>query len=152
MFIFVFLDFLYIFLLLIAAITDICKRIIPNKICLLMLILSLFKIILQWNSGKVYIFSVFSGFLLPLIIIGIPFFINNSMGAGDLKLSAASGLFLGFRLSLITLCVSFLFCALFAILLKIYKLILKKPNAKTLPFAPFLLFGSLYAMITKYFF
>ncbi|MBR3919111.1 MAG: prepilin peptidase [Clostridia bacterium] len=152
MFAFVFLDCVYFFLLFVASMTDFKKRIIPNKISFLMLNIAIFKIILQWNFSKAYIFSVLGGFFLPLIFIGIPFFINNSMGAGDLKLSAFSGLFLGFRLSIITLCASFFSCALFAIFTGIYNFALKKPKTKTLPFAPFLLLGSLYAIISKYFF
>ena len=79
MFAFVFLDCVYFFLLFVASMTDFKKRIIPNKISFLMLNIAIFKIILQWNFSKAYIFSVLGGFFLPLIFIGIPFFINNSI-------------------------------------------------------------------------
>lgn len=155
-----FFDLTFIIMMIIGSFFDIKKRIIPNKICLSLLLITAIKLILiitininNNNFSFIHFFlSLFFALLITLIFLGVPYFINNSIGGGDLKLGCCLGLFLGFKQTASVLFISFLSCAIFAIIINIIKYLTKKPKAKTLPFAPFLLLGLLYTLFIKYFF
>lgn len=152
-------DFLFVILIIIASLYDIKKRIIPNKLCLVMLIIVILKLTYTFlininNSNFIYssyILTTLAGFLLAFISFGVPFYINKSIGGADFKIGCCIGLFLGFNHTLSLLFISFFSSALFAIIININKSITKKPKIKTLPFVPFLLLGSFYIMSIKYF-
>lgn len=146
---------IFIGIITLSAYTDIKKRIIPNKLVICMIILSLTnlitKLIYSYNTINIlhFLLSTFLGLLIAIIFTGIPYYTNKSIGAGDVKLAGASGLFLGFRPCLQMLFISFLSCAVISIIIVIYNNIQKKPQAKTMPFAPFLLVGAFYSLIIK---
>tara|TARA_Y100001968_G_C19116476_1_gene599787 strand:+ start:201 stop:680 length:480 start_codon:yes stop_codon:yes gene_type:complete len=66
-------------------------------------------------------------------VIGI-----NSLGIGDIKLSSISTIWLGIKLSLISLCISFLLSAIYSLHGKLFK---KLKPYQQYPFAPFISFG-----------
>lgn len=68
---------------------------------------------------------------------------GKGMGGGDVKLGAFIGLMLGFPLSLLALILSFLTGAIFSVGLILSG---KKHFGQTIPFGPFLVFGSLIAL------
>ena len=142
-------DITYIVLLAFISAFDVKYRKIPNKASILILLLSLIKTVVTFNIDAVY--SSVGGFLIALIFVGIPYIIRENMGAGDLKLVAFSGIYWGFYQTLTLLALSYISCALFAIIINIFKKITKKPKITTLPFAPFVLFGSLYLFVINYF-
>jgi len=142
-------DITYIVLLAFISGFDIKYRKIPNKASILILFLGLIKTVVTFNIDVVY--SSAGGFLIALIFVGIPYIIRENMGAGDLKLVAFSGIYWGFCQTLTLLALSYISCALFAIITNIFKKITKKPKITTLPFAPFVLFGSLYLFVINYF-
>lgn len=153
------LDFAIILMMIFCAYIDIKMRIIPNKLCLSVLLISVLKafyiIIINFNNNfkcTNFILSLFLGGLISLLFLGIPFFANNSIGGGDLKLSCCLGLYFGFTATISLLFIAFVSCAFCAIFINIYKHITKKPKVKTLPFAPFLLIGLLYILFIKYFY
>lgn len=149
--IFIIFDVIYIILLTTASVTDIKYRKIPNKINIIILLLALIKSIIQLALfGSKDIFSSLAGFTVALIFVGIPYLLHDNMGAGDLKLSAFSGIYLGFYHTLTLLAVSYISCAIFAAVINVFKRITKKPKITTLPFAPFVLFGSLYLFAINY--
>lgn len=150
MFVFIVLDIIFLVLCLLAAFIDIKARLIPNKLILLSLLLVILKIIFSIFYKTFNITIFLGGFSLALLFIGIPYLINQSIGAGDLKLVCLSGAFLGLQGAFTYLCSSFISCACFALILNLYCLIRKKPRAKTLPFAPFLFIGFFYAIIINY--
>lgn len=145
---FIILDIIYIILLATISYTDIKYRKIPNKINILILFLALIKNILKFNLS--FLYSSATGFILALIFVGVPYLIHENMGAGDLKLSAFLGIYWGFYHTLTLLALSYISCAIFAIITNIFKQITKKPKTTTLPFAPFVLFGSLYLFAINY--
>lgn len=149
--IFIIFDVMFITSLVAASVTDIKHRKIPNKINIIILFLALTKSIMQVAVfGSKDIFSSLAGFVIALIFVGVPYLLHENMGAGDLKLSVFLGIYLGFRHTLTLLAVSYISCALFAIAINIFKRITKKPKITTLPFAPFVLFGSLYLFAINY--
>ena len=66
------------------------------------------------------------------------FFGINSLGMGDIKLSAISTIWLGIELSFLSLCISFLLSAMYSLYGKITK---KLIPFQQYPFAPFLSIG-----------
>ena len=149
--VFIVFDVIYIILLSIISLTDIKSKKIPNKINVIILCLALIKNIIQSLLFDLNnIFSPVAGFIVALIFVGIPYLLHENMGAGDLKLFAFSGIYWGFCQILTLLAVSYISCALFAVTINIFKIIIKKPKITTLPFAPFVFFGSLYLYVINY--
>lgn len=99
-------------------------------------------------------FIIFTHFIHPRDALlgfftggGILFFISlvsrGGMGGGDIKLGALIGLFLGWKLSLISLFLAALFASLIGILL----IVLGKKSLKdALPFGPFLALGAILSL------
>tara|TARA_B100000700_G_scaffold192326_1_gene211823 strand:+ start:109 stop:588 length:480 start_codon:yes stop_codon:yes gene_type:complete len=63
---------------------------------------------------------------------------TNSLGLGDIKLSSASGIWLGIELGFISLCISFFISAVYSLQRKISG---KSKSFQPYPFAPFLSIG-----------
>lgn len=129
--------------ILIAAI-DMRIRLIPNELVLLMLCLGmLFQIILFGWVALLYACFSMAAIGLVFVIVGrlLGF---EQVGAGDVKLSAAIGLVLGYphiKIALIGMSAALLvFC--------LGGLAVKKLNMQsTFPFAPFMMFGTVCALI-----
>ena len=68
----------------------------------------------------------------------------NSLGMGDIKLSSFSTIWLGFELSFLSLCISFLLSAIYSLYGKITKRFIP---LQQYPFAPFLSIGIFYSWI-----
>ena len=79
-------------LLLVAAWGDIKRHRIPNTLILTGLILAI--ILGAWRGGFSGLLSAGGGFLLGLLIF-LPFYLLRALGAGDVKLMAVVGGFLG---------------------------------------------------------
>jgi leader peptidase (prepilin peptidase)/N-methyltransferase len=99
-------------------------------------------------------FIIFTHFIHPLDALlgfstggGILFFITlvsrGGMGGGDIKLGALIGLFLGLKLSLISLFIAALFASIIGILLIVLG---KKSPKDALPFGPFLALGAILSL------
>jgi len=84
--------------------------------------------------SMVFIFIMMS----TISYIGYKIFEINSLGIGDIKLSAISTIWLGIELSLISLCISFLLSAIYSLHGKITKNLMQ---FQQYPFAPFLSIG-----------
>ncbi len=68
----------------------------------------------------------------------------NSLGMGDIKLSSFSSIWLGFELSFLSLCISFLLSAIYSLYGKLTKRFIP---LQQYPFAPFLSIGIFYSWI-----
>ena len=117
---------LFISLLAIASYTDIKKREIPNSISVTIGVLSLLN------------FHIFG------ILAALPFFIAavlepNKMGGGDIKLTAAVGLYLGFFQTLLG--------AVLGLALSLIFYVLSGRKNKAMPLAPFLSIGFVVTML-----
>lgn len=143
---------LFVLILGIASYTDIISRRIPNKLCVYLLILSIVKAISNMivYDAKSVISNMLIGGLLSFIFVGIPYFVNKSLGAGDLKLSVPASFFLGYKSTLSMLFVSLFTCAIFSIICYCMNKAGKKYDLNSIPFAPFLFIGALYALITSF--
>lgn len=79
------------------------------------------------------------GLLLLIAIIS-----RGGMGGGDIKFAAALGLWLGWKLTLLTLLISFILGGLIGVLLLLFKL---KDRKDFIPFGPFIAGGAFIAML-----
>jgi prepilin signal peptidase PulO-like enzyme (type II secretory pathway) len=139
-------------LLLIILVTDFMTYLIPDFTVALIALLSLIYRVYLVNSGVMVATdmwnAVYSGaglgfffFLLVKVTRG------RGMGMGDVYFAFALGLLLGWPRSLIAVFLAFLIGALAGIVL----IILKKKNfGQTIPFGPFLVLGTLAALMWGY--
>ena len=140
-------DVLFIIILTAAAVFDLKKQIIPNILSLGILLLFLNKVLLT-NSSSIEksLINAAAGFMIALIVTGIPYGIHRSVGGGDVKLMSVCGLYCGARLTFAVLCCSFLLCAVCAGIL----MIAKRRKVKMIPFAPFILVGTIIPLLFSY--
>ena len=84
--------------------------------------------------------SVLIIFIIMYLIkyISYKLFKTNSLGLGDIKLSSYTSIWLGFEMTFISICISFLLSALYSLIGKITKRL--KPFHQY-PFAPFISIG-----------
>lgn len=124
---------LFSFLLMVASYTDIKRREIPDTICLLIALTGLLRF------SFVNLLGIFGA--LPFLIAAM--LKENSIAGGDIKLTAAVGVVLGFRRGMYGLMIGLTLLVLFYIILVIVARIRRKQVAKDLsmPLAPFLGIG-----------
>lgn len=130
--------------LLVAAMTDLTEGIIPNKLCLGLGIIGLASSFYPFGLEPLDSLLgalVGGGLLLVFALLGRLIFKREAMGGGDLKLLAAAGAFLGWKLVLVAVFIAVVAGAVFGV---IYKLATKK---ETLPFGPFIALGSMTAYL-----
>ena len=122
-------------LLLAASYTDIKKREIPDTVCVLLVLIGFLKFSYP-NLLGIFI-------ALPFLIAAM--FKENSIGGGDIKLTATVGFVLGIWKGIYGLIIGLTLLILFYIMLRISSIIRKKQVAKNLsmPLAPFLGMGFL---------
>ncbi|MBZ2175619.1 prepilin peptidase [Schnuerera sp. xch1] len=121
------------FLLMAASYTDIKKREIPDTICVLIALIGLLRFSLVNLFG---------------IVIAIPFLLGavlkeNSIGGGDIKLTASAGMVLGFWKGIYGLIIGLSLLILFYLRFILISKIEKKQVARNfpMPLAPFLGIG-----------
>ncbi len=124
-----------------AAVTDIKKREIPNAVPLLILAAGTAKVIIDIMTGeyavRIVISAVFGAFLgIALMLIPA---MKHKMGGGDVKLSGAAGLGIGFPYVLHFLLISLLIAALYGLIQYLHT----RRKELTVPLAPFLAGGAL---------
>lgn len=124
-----------------AAVTDIKKREIPNVIPLLILAAGTVRVIIDIIAGGYYvqvlIYACF-GALLGIALLLIPA-LKSKLGGGDVKLSGAAGLGIGFPYILHFLLVSLLLAAGYGL----FRYIRTHRREQSVPLAPFMLCGAL---------
>ena len=122
-------------LLLAASYTDIKRREIPDTVCLLLVLTGFMKFSFQ------NLFGIFVA--LPFLIAAM--FKENSIGGGDIKLTASVGFALGFWKGIYGLIIGLTILIFFYIMVRISSIIRRKQVAKNLsmPLAPFLGIGFL---------
>ena len=124
---------LFSFLLLAASYTDIKRREIPDTVCVLLVLAGLM------NFSYINLLGIFAA--LPFLIAAV--LKENSIGGGDIKLTASAGIVLEFWKGIYGLIIGLNLLILFYIILKIIAVIKKKQVVKNLsmPLAPFLGIG-----------
>ena len=130
------------------AIIDYRKKIIPNKILLVLLAMRLVLFVAEYivysNTAITVYLSSFMGGLIGFVIMGICYFITKGgMGAGDVKLFFVMGMFLGPRVIMGVAFMSALVAAIYSIVLLLRK---RTTMKETLPFGPFVFVGTFITM------
>jgi prepilin signal peptidase PulO-like enzyme (type II secretory pathway) len=119
---------------------DLKYLIIPNILILLLLVISFFNLLNDIVNFNQYLIGLFIGFgLFYFLYLLFP----KGIGFGDVKLAGAIGLFLGFKLTILAILLSFFSGAIVGLfLIAIGKKTMKDP----IPFGPFLAFGAIFSM------
>ena len=86
------------------------------------------------------------GLAVALLLTGIPFLVNRSVGGGDVKLSSLGGLYSGTEGSLTVLATAFLLCAAAALAM----MAVRKRRIGAMPLAPFILLGTIQFLLFAY--
>ncbi len=133
-------------ILVIISFIDLKYQIIPDGLVLTILILGVANGIYQTTVLNVPWYNWVVGFFaasVPLLILGLIF--PEGMGGGDIKLMAATGLFIGWKLILLSLFIG----ALYGGIVSIFVILVKKGSLKTaLPFGPMLSLGIVTCVLT----
>ncbi|MBF4693855.1 prepilin peptidase [Fusibacter ferrireducens] len=150
-----FILFAFIALMIVVFFIDLDHMIIPNQLVLVGLILGGLVTLYQFFfSYAVYESPSYLNTLLGMIAGGgvmfaiaeiSAFFYRGSsgLGFGDVKIFLVIGLFLGWRLTLLALWLSFVFGGVLGILLIV---VLKKDRKMAIPFGPFIVIGTLVSL------
>ena len=130
---------LFFMLLLLAAVSDIRKRIIPDWIPLMIAGISLIP------PGTVHLTGLLAA--LPLFVAGIT---AGGIGGGDIKLAGACGLVLGFERTIagliMALCLLMLFHTVKQCTRKMRKAKWETGKGQAYPLVPFLFLGMLFSI------
>ena len=134
---------------------DLDHKIIPNKLVIFGCLIGLLPMLMHLTIGYPMYHS--RAFYEPILGIVVPFTLmlatallsilimkKPGMGMGDVKVYAPIGLFLGWQLSLMSLWFAFFFGGVFGIY---WMVVLRKSKADYIPFAPFIVIGSLISLL-----
>lgn len=150
-----FILFFFIALMIVVFFIDLDHMIIPNQLVLTGLLAGAMVTLYQFFfSYTVYESpSYLEAFLGMMIGGGITFAIaeisalfyggSAGLGLGDVKIFLVIGLFLGWKLTLLALWLSFIFGGLIGIVLLV---VLKKDRKMAIPFGPFIVLGTLVSL------
>ena len=133
------ISIVFIVLLIFVLIIDIKYLIIPNNIIILVIILSSINFVNK-SFDITKIFGLLVGFGLFFILFLL---FPKGIGFGDVKLAGAIGLFLGFKLTILAILLSFFSGAIVGLLLIALG---KKTMKDPIPFGPFLAFGAIFSI------
>lgn len=121
--------------LIVVSFIDINTKLIPNGLVIYIFIigvLSFFTDSIPWYEKLIGVAACGAPLLVILLVS------RGGMGGGDVKFAAAAGLFLGWRLGLISLFFSFIIGAVFCL---VYMRVTRCGRKTQIPFAPFLAAG-----------
>ncbi|MDP2871774.1 MAG: prepilin peptidase [Bacillota bacterium] len=127
--------------LVMAAQIDLAARIVPNQLVLAMLAAGLVRMALEPSGPRSQLLGllVVGGVMLVVGLAG-----RGALGAGDVKLLASAGLYLGWRAGLVAFLASFIYAAAISLALICLRL---RRRRDMVPFAPFLSAGIWTAMV-----
>ena len=133
--------------LIIIALIDLNKQIIPDVISLpgivIGLILSFFVPYISFINSVLGVL-IGGGIIFIIGLAGSVIFKKEAMGGGDVKLAAMIGAFLGWKYTIITLFLGFFLGALVGIFLILSKI---KSKEDVVPFGPFIALGSFITLL-----
>ncbi len=130
---------IYSVMLLIIAVNDIKKHLIPNKVVYPGMAIAL---VLSWQTIGVLVALIGAGVLPVLMLVPIVFRIK--MGMGDYKLGVLLGLMVGFPHIIMVL----LFTGIISVQVSLYYFIIKRrKKSKLLPFGAFMAIAGIITLI-----
>jgi len=125
-----------------AAIIDIRKKRIPDKLVLAGTVAGLAFVLI--DPQREFLNSILGGVTAGLVLLLIHYITKGGLGLGDVKLFGCSGIFLGFESTVSAMLISAILSGLFSMVL----ICLNPDNKKReIPFAPFILAGVLAVII-----
>lgn len=134
-------------ILIIVAFIDLKHRIIPNSLVLFGTVIAMVSNLLcphlDWLDGFLGL-VVGGGTLLTVSLFSLIFLKKEGMGGGDIKLMGMIGLFLGWRLTLLSLILTIYIGGIVGGILLIFRI---KKVGENIPFGPFIAIGSEIAML-----
>ncbi len=131
-----------IIILVAAAIIDIRKKRIPDKLVLAGTVAGLAFVLI--DPQREFLSSILGGATAGLVLLLIHYITKGGLGLGDVKLFGCSGIFLGFESTVSAMLISAVLSGLFSMVL----ICLNPDNKKSeIPFAPFILAGVLAVII-----
>lgn len=129
---------LFLILLAAAGAADVNKGIVPDMIVIFIAVLAIIKLLVFDISLSNALNRLAGALVLSLPMLVAALIVKNGFGGGDIKLIAASGLFLGLEKTIIAGIIAFFISGIYAV----YLLISKKGGAKSkIRLAPFLAIG-----------
>ena len=130
-------------LLLVISVIDLEIQEIPDGLNILGFIAGIIYIAVQWDIDLVL--SSFAGLLIGSgLFFLIAFLSKGGMGGGDIKLLGVLGIWLGWKLTMLLILLSFFIGALVSVFLIITKI---KSRKDYIPFGPFIAIGAYIAII-----
>ncbi|MGC9513604.1 MAG: prepilin peptidase [Fidelibacterota bacterium] len=139
------------FILIITAFVDLDHLIIPRSFITAGVILAISGLFAFWDDRWISSLigaAMISGFLFLAGILGKALFKKESMGSGDVLLGIVIGLFLGWKLSLMMLFLTFFSAAVILLIL----MALKRVRAGVqVPFGPFMAIGAILSLFFGHF-
>mgnify|MGYP001317651728 CR=1 FL=1 len=139
--------FILVSILIIVSFTDIEQQIIPNIMILIGFIFgltfSLTGVTIKFIDA-ILGFIVGSGSLLIITLISLLVLGKEGMGGGDIKLLGTIGLFMGWKMTLLTFLFSLYIGGIFSILLLLLKI---KKRGDYIPFGPFISLATLITLL-----
>lgn len=137
----------FITVLVILTITDLKKNLIPDRIIIPAIKISLISLV-GFSIGQFLLLPLLSAIATAILLALFFYFLiiitkGKGMGGGDVKLVALMGLGLGFPNAVLATILGFFVGAVIALVMIIMG---KKKFGETLPFGPFLVAGSLIAL------
>ncbi|MCX6088855.1 MAG: A24 family peptidase [Candidatus Atribacteria bacterium] len=131
-----FTNIIFVFSLIVIGIYDYKNYVIPNKLVIVVLNIGIIHYVFNYFDFK-FITGLITSFSIYLILY---FLFPKGIGFGDVKLAGAIGLFLGFKLTILAILLSFFSGAIVGLLLiALHKKSMKDP----IPFGPFLALGAI---------
>jgi len=127
--------------LIISTFIDLKHQIIPDKVVLPTIIAGLvLNIMLRRENLPNYLmgFALGGGIIFLIVVLS-----SGGMGGGDVKLFAAVGMFLGLRLTILSILLSFIFGSIAGLILIMLNL---KKMKDAIPFGPFIALGSVISL------
>ncbi len=130
--VYVFIVCIFLSTMLVLSGIDITHQIVPDKINLFIFILGIIVTVLDHNNWLTHVIGFFA-VSVPLFVL----LLFGGMGGGDVKLYAAAGLLIGWKLALLSIVLASIFGAVASIILLIAGK--AKDGGKTrIPFVPFI--------------
>lgn len=129
-----------IFLILLAACAaaDINKGIVPDLICVLIAVLAVISIFTEDITLQSLLNHISGSLVLSVPMLIVALLVKGGFGGGDIKMMAASGLFLGLNNTIIAGFIAFLIAGIYGV----YILLTKKKGVKSIiKIAPYLALG-----------
>jgi len=132
------INILFCLLLILELIIDIKYYYIPNILVIFLILIGIINFFINQNF-----LNFFGSFLGFSVFLSLYLLFPKGIGFGDVKLAGAIGLFLGFRLTILAVLLSFFSGAIVGLLLIALG---KKTMKDPIPFGPFLAFGAIFSM------